>query len=65
MQSLDAKKYSSSLNCLTSIARNDGVLALWRGTTPRLSRVVFSGGITFATYEEVMKLLNKFWPDEQ
>lgn len=48
MQGLEAKNYTGTLNCFTSVVKNDGVLALWKGTTPRLGRVMFSGGIIFA-----------------
>lgn len=65
MQGLEASKYKGSLDCLSTILRNDGVLALWKGTTPRLSRVMFSGGIIFACYEQVLKYLSVVWPEPE
>ncbi|KAJ3410989.1 hypothetical protein HDV05_002933 [Chytridiales sp. JEL 0842] len=56
MQALDAKTlYTNTFDCLLKTVRNDGVLSLWKGATPRLGRLIFSGGIVFACYEEVMK----------
>ena len=58
MQSLDAKKlYKNSFDCFTQIIRQDGIFALWKGTTPRLGRLIFSGGIVFTVYEKVLGLL--------
>jgi solute carrier family 25 citrate transporter 1 len=64
MQGLEAKKYSSTLNCFRTILKEEGIFALWKGTTPRLSRVACSGAITFASFEQVMMLLNKISPDK-
>jgi solute carrier family 25 citrate transporter 1 len=64
MQGLEAKRYSSTFNCFASVLKEEGVLSLWKGTTPRLSRVACSGAITFATFEQVMIALNKFSPDK-
>jgi solute carrier family 25 citrate transporter 1 len=56
---------NSSFSCMSSIVRNEGVLALWKGTTPRLGRVCFSGGIIFAVYEQLLKVLLAKIPDEE
>ena len=63
MQGLEASQYRNSFHCLTQIVKKDGVLALWRGTGPRLTRVCFSGGIIFASYEQIMRSLNMVWPE--
>jgi solute carrier family 25 citrate transporter 1 len=61
MQGLDAKKlYKNSLHCFIRIIKEDGVLALWKGATPRLGRLIFSGGIVFSVYEEVLYALNRW-----
>ena len=40
MQAIDGRqRYQGSLNCLRSIVTQEGVPALWRGTTPRLIRL--------------------------
>ncbi|KAJ2730922.1 hypothetical protein IW152_004915 [Coemansia sp. BCRC 34962] len=58
MQSLAApQEYKGSLHCAYRVVSEESVRALWKGATPRLSRLMFSGAIVFAVYEEVMKLL--------
>ena len=39
MQGLDAHKYKSSMDCLAQLVKNEGVLALYKGIGPRISRV--------------------------
>ncbi|KAI8137348.1 mitochondrial carrier domain-containing protein [Fennellomyces sp. T-0311] len=54
MQGLDAKQlYKNSVDCLVKVVKANGVLSLWKGTTPRLARLIFSGGIVFTVYEQV------------
>jgi len=58
MQSLDArKKYRNSFHCAYKTYTEDGLLRFWAGTTPRLMRLVLSGGITFSVYENVISLI--------
>ena len=45
MQGLDAHKYKSSLDCLSQLIKNEGVLALYKGVGPRLARVCCEVGI--------------------
>ncbi|KAN0065363.1 hypothetical protein ACQY0O_001199 [Thecaphora frezii] len=48
MQSLEARtRYRSTLHCITTTLQEEGILAFWRGATPRLARLVLSGGIVF------------------
>ncbi|KAL0936833.1 mitochondrial tricarboxylate transporter [Colletotrichum truncatum] len=56
MQAVDAK-YKSMLDCAAHLVRNDGVLAFWRGTSPRLVRLTLSSGITFTVYDQVVRLI--------
>lgn len=57
MQSLGARtRYSSTINCLVQIVREEGIRTLWRGSTMRLGRLTFSGAITFTIYEEITSL---------
>ncbi|KAI0461786.1 CtIP- endonuclease [Komagataella kurtzmanii] len=59
MQALGADKmYSSTLNCFVKIFKEEGLLTFWKGATPRLGRLVLSGGIVFTIYEKVLLLLN-------
>ncbi|KAL2914861.1 hypothetical protein HK105_205603 [Polyrhizophydium stewartii] len=53
MQGLGAQeRYRHSLDCLAQVVRGEGVRALWKGATPRLGRLIFSGGIVFSVYEQ-------------
>ncbi|CAH1113446.1 unnamed protein product [Psylliodes chrysocephalus] len=62
MQGLEAHKYKNTLHCLISVGRNEGPLAYYKGSIPRLSRVVFDVAITFTIYETIMDILNVIWP---
>ena len=61
MQGLDAKKYSSAWDCARSIWRNEGARAFYKGTVPRLSRVVLDTAIVFTLYEQIVKALDLVW----
>ncbi|GFZ44987.1 LOW QUALITY PROTEIN: Uncharacterized mitochondrial carrier [Saitozyma sp. JCM 24511] len=53
MQSLRAKQeYRNALHCAYRIATEEGVLKFWKGTVPRLGRLIMSGGIIFTVYEK-------------
>ncbi|PRT52943.1 Tricarboxylate transport protein [Wickerhamiella sorbophila] len=59
MQSIDARShYKNTVDCFVKVAKHEGVLALWKGSTARLGRLVLSGGIVFTIYEKMMLLLN-------
>ncbi|KAI9261538.1 mitochondrial carrier domain-containing protein [Phascolomyces articulosus] len=61
MQSLEARQlYKNSVDCLIKVVKANGVLSLWKGTTPRLARLIFSGGIVFTVYEQVYNGLSVF-----
>lgn len=61
MQGLEAAKYKSTVDCFMKIWRNEGPLAFYKGTVPRLSRVCLDVAITFMIYDSFMDLFNKFW----
>ena len=46
------------MEAFRSIVADYGVTGFWRGTTMRLGRTVFSGGILFTTYEWAAAILN-------
>eukprot|EP00540_Astrosyne_radiata_P013551 CAMPEP_0116853284 /NCGR_PEP_ID=MMETSP0418-20121206/17821_1 /TAXON_ID=1158023 /ORGANISM="Astrosyne radiata, Strain 13vi08-1A" /LENGTH=398 /DNA_ID=CAMNT_0004485657 /DNA_START=35 /DNA_END=1231 /DNA_ORIENTATION=- len=48
-----APKYTGLFQACTVIAKEEGVLALWKGITPRLLRIMPGQAITFMTYEAV------------
>ncbi|CAN3355193.1 tricarboxylate transport protein [Diutina catenulata] len=59
MQALGSEsRYSSTLNCFVRIFKDEGLLTFWRGATPRLGRLVLSGGIVFTIYEKMLIILN-------
>lgn len=58
MQALGAnEKYSSTLNCFVKIFKEEGLKTFWKGATPRLGRLILSGGIVFTIYEKVLVVL--------
>jgi solute carrier family 25 citrate transporter 1 len=51
-------KYSGLIQACMLIAKEEGVLALWKGITPRLMRVMPGQAITFMTYEAASRQLS-------
>merc|ERR1719228_954006 len=62
MQSLDAKKYKGTIDCAKQIMIHEGPKAFYKGTMPRMSRVVLDVAITFMIYDSFMELFNKVMP---
>jgi solute carrier family 25 citrate transporter 1 len=59
MQALGADKlYTSTLNCFVKIFKEEGLLTFWKGATPRLGRLILSGGIVFTIYEKMLVILS-------
>ncbi|KAL4999430.1 mitochondrial carrier domain-containing protein [Aspergillus recurvatus] len=50
--------HNGMLDCAADIARRDGIRAFWRGTTPRLMRLILSSGITFTVYEQIVQFVS-------
>ncbi|CAL7936411.1 unnamed protein product [Xylocopa violacea] len=61
MQGLEAAKYKNSLDCMIQIWKNEGPMAFYKGTVPRLSRVCLDVGITFMIYDSFMEIFKRFW----
>lgn len=51
-------KGASTMEAVRSIVSDYGVKGFWKGTTMRLGRTVFSGGILFTTYEHAASILS-------
>ena len=51
-------KGASTMDAFRSVMADYGVRGFWKGTTMRLGRTIFSGGILFTVYERVAALLN-------
>jgi solute carrier family 25 (mitochondrial citrate transporter), member 1 len=47
---------ASTSEAFNSIFQEYGVRGFWKGSTMRLSRLVFSGGIVFSVYEQIVSL---------
>lgn len=63
MQGLDSGKYKNSMDCFMQIVRKEGPRALYKGTLPRMSRVVLDVALVFVIYEEVLKVLDRMAPE--
>lgn len=61
MQGLEAAKYKSTIHCASQILKNEGPMAFYKGTVPRLSRVCLDVAITFMIYDSFMDLFNTYW----
>lgn len=61
MQGLEAAKYKNTWDCFIKTWKAEGPLAFYKGTVPRLSRVVFDVAITFTIYDSIMDVFNYVW----
>lgn len=59
MQGLDAARYRSILHCLTTLVKEEGILALYAGVWARLARTVPGQGIIFCSYETITREISK------
>ncbi|XP_002137236.2 putative tricarboxylate transport protein, mitochondrial [Drosophila pseudoobscura] len=61
MQSLDSARYKNTLDCAIQVLRQEGPMAFYKGTVPRLGRVCLDVAITFMIYDTIMDVFNLFW----
>jgi len=59
MQGLQAKRYKSTLDCVTQMLQKEGIISFYRGVGARLGRVVPGQGIIFMTYETIAQSLEQ------
>lgn len=52
-------KGATTGEAVRSVLKETGVRGFWRGSTMRLGRLVFSGGIVFTVYEKIVAVLHK------
>ncbi|KAJ4382674.1 hypothetical protein N0V86_001896 [Didymella sp. IMI 355093] len=52
---------TSTLEAVKSILLDYGIRGFWKGTTMRLGRTVFSGGILFTSYEAAVKIVHPLY----
>ncbi|OJJ06297.1 hypothetical protein ASPVEDRAFT_55965 [Aspergillus versicolor CBS 583.65] len=45
-------------DCAADMARREGLRTFWRGTTPRLMRLMLSSSITFTVYEQFVQFVS-------
>jgi solute carrier family 25 citrate transporter 1 len=48
---------TSTAEAVKSVLLDYGIRGFWKGTTMRLGRTVFSGGILFTSYEAAVKVI--------
>lgn len=65
MQGLEAKKYKGAMDCFLTIFKNEGIRGLYKGTVPRLSRVVLDVALTFTLFEYIKAGLDYVMPDSK
>mgnify|MGYP006101853847 CR=1 FL=1 len=53
-------KYRGVVQSCVVIAKEEGVMSLWKGLSPRLMRIMPGQAITFMTFEAVSKQLHAF-----
>jgi solute carrier family 25 citrate transporter 1 len=53
-------KYTGLVQSCVVIAKEEGTLALWKGITPRLLRIMPGQAMTFMTYEAVSSAMLKY-----
>ncbi|GBP55735.1 Tricarboxylate transport protein, mitochondrial [Eumeta japonica] len=61
MQGLEAKKYKNTWDCFVKTWKREGPFAFYKGTVPRLGRVVLDVAITFTIYDTIMDVFNYVW----
>lgn len=52
---------ASTLEAVKTVVLDYGIKGFWKGTTMRLGRTVFSGGILFTSYEAAVKIINPLY----
>lgn len=55
---VQSAKGAGTIEAITSIMTDDGILGFWRGSTMRLGRTVLSGGILFTVFEQAVAILD-------
>nr|ACO14982.1 tricarboxylate transport protein, mitochondrial precursor [Caligus clemensi] len=61
MQGLEAHRYKNTFDCARQILVHEGPRTFYKGTVPRMSRVVLDVAITFMIYDSFMEFFNKVW----
>ena len=64
MQGIHAHEFKGPLDCFMTIFRNEGLRGLYKGTVPRLSRVVLDVALTFTMFDYIKRALDIVMPDK-
>ena len=64
MQGIKAQKFNGPIDCFLQIIRKEGFRGLYKGSVPRLSRVVLNVGLTFTLFEYIKSGMDYLIPDE-
>jgi solute carrier family 25 citrate transporter 1 len=59
LQGVDAGKYRGVIDCARQIFQQEGIKTFWKGTTPRLGRVVASSGIVFSIQDFIIHFISE------
>lgn len=52
---------ASAVEAVKTVLLDYGIRGFWKGTTMRLGRTVFSGGILFTSYEAAIKIIQPIY----
>lgn len=55
-----APRYTGSLHCLSTIVKENGVLALWKGGIPSVQRAAVTAGAGLASYDHIKQALLRY-----
>lgn len=58
MQKVGVTVYRGWIHCMSTMIREEGVLALWKGTLPRLVWVGASSAVWYGTYQAVRQRIS-------
>ena len=53
-------KYTGTLQCLGTIAREEGYRALYKGLSPTIARMILGQGVAFASFEFALERIRRF-----
>jgi len=59
MQGLEAHKYTGVKDCVKQIWQQEGPLAFYSGTIPRLGRVCFDVALVMTMYDQIVRLIKR------
>lgn len=56
-QSLNTSKYISTLNCFTTMFKEEDLKIFWKTATTKLRRLILSGEVFFTIFEKILVIL--------